>query len=95
MRKQNRIRRSSLLQYGFGIERMKELTVCTNCNSLESSHRTFCKKCEAVLPGNTLYDLYRSYHKVCPKCGTILSENVYYCPHCGIKVKEKHTICAI
>ena len=95
MKQQNKIRRRSLLQYGFGIERMQELTVCPNCNSLESSHRILCKNCNAKLPKTTIYDLYKSYHESCPKCKTVLSKSMYYCPNCGVKIKEKYALCAL
>lgn len=85
--KQNAIRKKSLLHFGFGIDSMKNSVVCPECNSLETCNKTLCSKCNCVLPKSSLYDLYKSYHKSCEKCGTVLSDYMRYCPHCGIKIE--------
>lgn len=95
MKKQTEIRKNALSRFGFGTSAMKGLVVCENCNSLESSGRTYCSKCDSKLPKTSLYSLYKSQHTCCSNCGTVLSVNMYYCPHCGIKVKEKYALCAL
>jgi len=87
MKKQNIVRKKTLFHFGFGVDIMKHLVVCNRCNSLEPSNRMFCSKCNSKLPKSNLYDLYKSYHVSCEKCGTVLSDSMQYCPHCGIKVK--------
>lgn len=95
MKKQNEIRKKALNRFGFGIDAMKSLVVCKNCNSLESSGKTLCSKCSSKLPKTSLYTLYKSQHSCCEKCGTVLSNNMHYCPHCGIRVKEYFVHCAL
>ena len=95
MKKQNEIRKKSLLYFGFGIDAMKNPVVCPNCNSLEPSNKIFCSKCNSKLPKANLYDLYKSYHICCEKCGTVLSSSMHYCPHCGIRVKVTSKLCAL
>ena len=81
-------RKSTLLQFGFGVDLMKKSTVCTECRSLENSRRAVCSKCGSKLPKANLYDYYRSQHKSCPDCGNVLADEMNYCPKCGVKVKE-------
>ena len=83
-----RRRKDSLLQFGFGADAMKNATVCTSCNSLQSSNRIFCSGCGARLPRVNLYDYYKAQHRNCPSCGNVLSSAMDYCPSCGVPVKE-------
>lgn len=84
MKRQNLIRKRALSNYGFGIDIMKSLTVCKNCNSLERSGKIMCSKCGERLPKTNLYTLYKSKHASCKKCGTVISDDMQYCPHCGV-----------
>ena len=94
MKKMKAIRKESLYHFGFGVESMMRFTVCKNCHSLEASHKLYCSKCRTRLPRTSLYDLCKSCHKGCPKCGTVLSEKMNHCPHCGIKVKQAEILLA-
>lgn len=81
----NGLREKTREHFGFGTKRMKELKVCVICGTAVSAGRHFCTNCHAKLPHNTLYDIYKSNHRVCPDCGTVLSEKAEYCPQCGKK----------
>lgn len=81
-------RKNSLSQFGFGADVMKITTVCTKCNSMESTSKLFCSKCGKKLPKVTLYDYYRAQHRSCRDCGAILSESMEYCPKCGVVIKK-------
>lgn len=95
MKKQNLNRKESLFYFGFGIDAMKTLVVCPECNSLEPSDGIFCSKCNQKLPEKSLYDLYRSYHISCEKCGTIITPSMHYCPHCGTRINVTQKMCAL
>ncbi len=92
MKLQNKVRRDSLSHYGFGIDEMKRFKVCPSCNSLETSNYSKCTNCKSPLLNETLFDLYKSLHNQCPRCGTVVSEHMRYCPHCGTKVELKKEI---
>ena len=81
-------RKNTFIQFGFGIDVMKNSTVCTECHSLENSKKIFCSKCKSKLPKANLYDYYRAQHQSCPDCGSVLSESMYYCPKCGTEIKK-------
>lgn len=95
MKKQNVIRKKSLFHFGFGVDTMKNSVVCPVCSSLETGGRNTCGKCKARLPKTNLYELYKSYHPCCEKCGTVLSASMHYCPHCGMRVVNAAEICAL
>ena len=84
----NMQRRKELFKFGFGTDVMKNTTVCTNCNSMQSAKNKICSKCKAELSNVTLYDYYRAQHKACQYCNTVLSDAMQYCPKCGIAIKE-------
>ena len=79
------IREKTREYFGFGTKRMKEIKVCDICGKAVSANRRLCTRCNAKLPHKTLYDIYKSNHRVCPDCGTVLSEKAEYCPQCGKK----------
>ena len=81
-------RRNALSHFGFGVDAMKNTTVCTNCYSLENSNKMFCGKCGTRLTGASLYEYYRLHHRSCRKCGTTLSDAMDFCPRCGTGTKE-------
>ena len=95
MKKQNAIRKKSLFDFGFGIDIMKHSVVCSECKALQPKNRIYCSKCNSKLPKSSLYDLYKSYHISCKKCGTVLSDSMHYCPHCGIRVKVSSELYAL
>lgn len=71
--------------FGFGTKRMKALKVCGICGTAVSADKRFCTNCKAKLPHKTVYDIYKSNHRVCEKCSAVLPENAAYCPQCGEK----------
>ena len=74
-----------LEKYGFGPNVMKKTKVCKKCRKLIRHPALFCPDCGTWLSRETLYDLYRRQHCTCGLCGTILSADARYCPHCGSK----------
>lgn len=92
---QNVIRKDSLSSFGFGTDAMKKLSVCPNCHSLQNSENTTCSVCRAKLTKSTLYDLYKSKHKTCPECGTVISKGMHFCPHCGRVLNPKTVACSV
>ena len=81
-------RKNDLLQFGFGVDLMKKLTVCTECRSMENSQKMSCSKCGSKLPAVNLYDYYKAQHRCCDDCGSVLADEMNYCPKCGIMVRE-------
>ena len=92
MKLQNLIRKDSLLSCGFGTDAMKRLSVCPNCHSLESSDSTVCSICKTRLAKSTLYDIYKSRHRACSGCGTIITAGMQFCPHCGQLLNPQATL---
>ena len=89
MKKQSEQRKITLSDYGFGTDVMKSLVVCKKCNSIDTKNNVYCKFCNEKLPSATLYELYRSQHKSCERCGTVLSQSMVYCPKCGTVITKK------
>ena len=92
---QNAIRKDSLSSFGFGIDAMKKLAVCPNCHSLESSDNTTCSVCKSKLSKLTLFDIYKSKHKACPVCKTVVANGMQFCPHCGKVLDQKTAVCSV
>ena len=80
------IRRESKRLYGFGIERMKEIKVCSHCGTLASAFKFFCPECGKMLPKDTVYMQYQKRHRCCSKCGHVVSNSMQFCPDCGQKL---------
>lgn len=85
--KLERIRQESMEQYGFGPNAMKKVKVCTKCGQPSPNAQQFCTTCGDQLPDKTLYDIYKERHPCCPKCDTVLSDGMDYCPQCGTKIE--------
>ncbi len=83
------IRLENMKQYGFGVEAMKQIKVCTECGTTSSADQLFCAECNQRLPDKTLYDIYKERHKVCPHCDTVVADETEYCPQCGNKLKKE------
>lgn len=92
---QNVIRKDSLSRFGFGSEAMKKLVVCPNCHSLENSENSICSVCKTKLTKSTLYDIYKSKHKVCSQCGTVIANGMQFCPHCGQILNQKSAVASV
>ncbi len=81
------IRLENMKQYGFGVEKMKQTKICTECGNKLSSDQQFCTECGHKLCEKTLYDIYKERHKTCPNCDTVVTNECDYCPQCGKKFK--------
>lgn len=82
------IRLENMKQYGFGVEAMKLIKVCTRCGNTSSTNQQFCTECGYRLPEKTLYDTYKERHKICPQCETVVTDETDYCPQCGEKIEN-------
>lgn len=76
--------------FGFGTKRMMELKVCDKCKTAVSAQKHFCTNCHAWLPHKTLYDIYKSNHRLCKNCQTILPNGAQYCPQCGVSLGKTY-----
>ena len=45
--------------------------------------------CGAVLPKETLFDLYKAKHFYCPACGTVTENTANFCPQCGERLRHR------
>ncbi len=89
LRQSERVRKESMLRYGFGIDAMRSVKVCETCGEMADVSQQYCKECGRRLPEHTLYDIYKERHKVCPACDTVLSDGMEYCPQCGTAIEKK------
>lgn len=87
MRWQNKIRKGSLSDCGFGYDEMKKSKVCSICHTLQPSGNVKCISCMAELSDGTLFDFCKSQHDNCSRCGKILSKSMLFCPGCGQSIK--------
>ena len=78
---------ATMKHFGFGPELMKEIRVCRVCGCSCAAQEKHCKDCGAVLPRETLFDLYKARHLYCPACDTVVSSTVIYCPECGKRLR--------
>nr|MBQ4319245.1 zinc ribbon domain-containing protein [Clostridia bacterium] len=82
------IRLENMERFGFGPNVMKKIKVCTNCGKPLGKQYTFCSSCGSHMPKDTLFQLYRSMHKSCQKCETVVPEWMIFCPNCGTRIKN-------
>jgi len=68
---------------------MKETKVCRVCGQSCSSGKKYCSQCNAILPKETVFDLYKAYHLYCPACDTVVSRSAQFCPECGKRLRQK------
>ncbi|MBE6710781.1 MAG: zinc ribbon domain-containing protein [Clostridia bacterium] len=85
MTRESRFR--NLEQFGFGPNVMKKTKICAKCGQIAKTGTFFCRRCGAFLPRETLYDRYRRQHACCTGCGTVLTKDAKYCPHCGMRTR--------
>ena len=78
-----------LEQFGFGPNVMKKIKICPKCGQIAKKYSVFCHSCRAFLTGKTVYDDYRRKHRCCTGCGTVLTADARFCPHCG---REKRSV---
>ncbi len=82
------IRKAGKKQYGFGVERMKEIKVCTHCKTVASASKLFCPECSKMLPRETVYMQYQKRHRTCQICGHVVTNSMQFCPDCGQKLEQ-------
>ena len=70
------LRLEGMKRFGFGPEVMKEIRVCRVCGCSCTVREKYCKDCGAVLPKETLFDLYKARHLYCPACDTVVASTV-------------------
>ena len=80
---------SSAKHFGFGPEVMKETRVCRVCGCSCGTREKYCRDCGAVLPRETLFDLYKAQHLYCPACGTVVADTAVFCPECGKRLRHR------
>ena len=83
------VRSEIMKRFGFGPEVMKQQKVCRVCGSPCTVSETHCAECGAVLPKETLFDLYKSHHTYCPHCDTVVAKTAIFCPVCGDRLQGK------
>ncbi len=81
------LRIKNMEELGFGPPAMQKIKKCPRCGRMASSENKFCRECGGCLPKTTIYDFYKSLHRVCPECDTVVSEESQFCPHCGTSLK--------
>lgn len=81
------IRTESMKRFGFGPDVMKETRVCRICGTVSTANEDYCPDCGAVLPKETLFDLYKAFHLYCPACDTVVSDTSIFCPECGKRLR--------
>lgn len=81
------VRSAAMKQLGFGPEVMKRTKVCLFCGDTANADEEKCSRCGADLPGKTLFDLYKSRHQYCSRCGTVVCNASVFCPECGKRLK--------
>ena len=82
-------RSAAMKQLGFGPEVMKQTKVCSICGVTADADEAECIRCGADLPQETLFDLYKSQHQYCARCGTVVSNTSEYCRSCGAQLKRR------
>ena len=83
------LRKANMKRFGFGPEVMKQTKVCPVCGATADADESECFCCGADLPGETLFDLYKSRHQYCDHCGTVVSNTSEYCRSCGAQLKRR------
>ena len=76
-------------QLGFGPEVMKETRVCRICGCSCTVREKYCRDCGAVLPRETLFDLYKARHLYCPACDTVVASTTIFRPECGKRLRPR------
>ena len=83
------LRLEGMKRFGFGPEGMKEIRVCRVCGCPCTAREKYCKDCGAVLPKETLFDLYKARHLYCPACDTVVASTAVFCPECGKRLRPR------
>lgn len=88
----DQVRLEGMKRYGFGPDVMKGTKVCRVCGQSCSSVEKYCSKCDAILPKETVFDLYKTYHLYCPECDTVVSSSSQFCPECGKSLRQQQDL---
>lgn len=84
---EHQFRTESMKRFGFGPDVMKQTRVCRICGAVRTAEEGYCPDCGAVLPHETLFDLYKTFHLYCPVCDTVVSDTSSFCPECGKQLR--------
>ena len=82
-------KRENMIMHGFGPEIMKTQKVCKACGCTCCADEKHCTSCGTILPKETLFELYQSYHIRCPSCSTSVNPTYLFCPICGKQLKKQ------
>lgn len=82
-------RLEGMKRFGFGPEVMKQQRVCRLCGFTCRADESHCRGCGAVLPRETLFDLYKARHLYCPACSTVVANTTRFCPECGKRLQAR------
>ncbi len=86
------IRLQSMEELGLGPTAMKKIKKCPKCGEASPAENDYCRECGSRLPETTVYEFYKSLHRVCSRCGTVVNEKTVYCPQCGEKLTDNADI---
>ena len=89
LRQYERVKREGMQHYGFGIDAMKEIKICSDCGEMINAKEENCK-CGALLPDETLYEIYVKRHRHCERCGAIVNNDAHFCPDCVVKLTNEN-----
>ncbi len=81
------VRLRNMEHFGFGPTVMDRIKICPACGHGEPSENDFCQECGNPLPATTLLDFYKTLHRVCPRCDTVMGDEMLYCPQCGTELE--------
>ena len=82
------LRSESMKRFGFGPDVMKSTRICRVCGMSCAEEKDYCPDCGAILPRETLFDLYKGFHLYCPVCDTVVSNTSIFCPTCGKQLQK-------
>lgn len=83
-----RMRLQSMEELGLGPTAMKKIKKCPECGVASPAENGYCRECGSRLPETTVFDFYKSLHRVCTDCGTVVKENLLFCPQCGKRLQD-------
>ena len=85
--KQERMRQEGMKRYGFGPAVMRSIRICAECGMPTAASERKCRECGAKLPRENLFQQYRKRHRFCPRCDTVVADDVQFCPECGTRIQ--------
>ena len=85
--RQESMRQESMKRYGFGPGIMRMLRICEECGTPAEVSERKCRECGAKLPRENLFQQYKKRHRFCPRCDTVVADDVQFCPECGTRIQ--------